>query len=111
MFPRRCSQLRRSLHLSPKCQHLVGPNDPVSNLRPIIYTDTPNSPPKSNSQDKLNHPYSLQEFSDGPPSPNHALELQYKLKREQLDALNHKYWAEVWTPSGQMGNMPDDDAE
>ncbi|KAL4067971.1 hypothetical protein V8B97DRAFT_2003970 [Scleroderma yunnanense] len=94
MLPRRCSRLVRTLHVSQKCQNLVGPNDPVSNLRPIIYTDTPNSPPKTQSEVGLNHPYSLREFSNEPPSPNHALELQYKLKREQLDTLNHSYWAE-----------------
>ncbi|KIJ69003.1 hypothetical protein HYDPIDRAFT_105565 [Hydnomerulius pinastri MD-312] len=88
-------QLYRSLHASSKSRHLVGPNDPVSNLRPIIYTDTP-APVASHSQGRkesnIYHPYSLREFTDVP--HDHALELRYKLAREQLDALNHNYWLE-----------------
>lgn len=88
--------LSRLLHVSSTSRHLVGPNDPVSNLRPIIYTDTP-TPAASHSQGsrqrEVNHPYSLNEFTDVP--HDHTLELQYKLAREQLDAFNHNYWTEV----------------
>ncbi|KIK91680.1 hypothetical protein PAXRUDRAFT_13658 [Paxillus rubicundulus Ve08.2h10] len=81
----------RSLHASPVSRHLVGPNDPISNLRPIIYTDTPThiAPPDSN----VYHPYSLSEFTDGVPH-DYTLELQFKLAREQLDAFNHNYWTD-----------------
>ncbi|KAF9227509.1 hypothetical protein BS17DRAFT_773895 [Gyrodon lividus] len=83
----------RSLHVSSVSRHLVGPNDPVSNLRPIIYTDTPIT---SHSQGRQgpnpHHPYSLSEFTDVP--HGHTLELQFKLAREQLDAFNHNYWTE-----------------
>lgn len=85
----------RSLHVSSSLRHLVGPNDPVSNLRPIIYTDTP-TPPASQSQTQhVNHPYSLHEFTDLDVPHNHTLELRYKLAREQLDAFNHNYWTDV----------------
>ena len=94
--PLRALALARSLHVSSASRHLVGPNDPISHLRPIIYTDTP-TPPSSHSQGQLesrvNHPYSLHEFTDV--QHDHALELQYKLAREQLDAFNHNYWADV----------------
>jgi hypothetical protein len=84
--------LSRSLHVSSASRHLVGPNHPVSNLRPIIYTDTL-TPPTSHSQERhVNHPYSLHEFTDVP--QNHTLELQYKLAREHLDAFNHHYWTD-----------------
>lgn len=92
MISSRCGRLARTLHTWTKHQHLVGPNDPLSNLRPIIYTDTPSN---AGSECKVNHPYSLHEFADVSSSYNYALELQYKLAREQLDALNHDYWAEV----------------
>ncbi|KAI6045771.1 hypothetical protein EDC04DRAFT_3031672 [Pisolithus marmoratus] len=92
-LPPACHRLIRTLHVSARRQHLVGPNDPISNLRPIIYTDI-QTPPKPGPESKINHPYSLQEFSDASLSNDHALELQFKLKREQLDALNHNYWTE-----------------
>ncbi|KAG6334836.1 hypothetical protein ID866_4258 [Astraeus odoratus] len=115
MPPPRCRHFVRTLHTSVKRQHLVGPNHPISNLRPVIYTDVPNTPaalhkfkPKTN----VNHPYSLREFSDTPPSNNHALELQYQLKREQLDALNHNYWTESNTrfeaaKASVLSSLPD----
>ncbi|KAH0827061.1 hypothetical protein J3R83DRAFT_4745 [Lanmaoa asiatica] len=78
----------RSLHASSTSRHLVGPNHPVSNFRPIIYTDTP-TPAASH----VNHPYSLDEFTDV--SYDYTLELQYKLAREQLDTFNHNFWTDV----------------
>lgn len=85
--------LSRSLHVSSARRHLVGPNDPISNLRPIIYTDTPTPPTSQAREQHVNHPYSLHEFTDVP--NDHTLELQYKLAREQLDAFNHHYWTDV----------------
>ncbi|KAG9318811.1 hypothetical protein JVU11DRAFT_914 [Chiua virens] len=90
----------RLLHVSSTSRHLVGPNDPVSNLRPIIYTDIPGSTPHSRAlvqpKPHLNHPYSLNEFADLDSDVPHdrTLELQYKLAREQLDASNHNYWTD-----------------
>ncbi|KAF8557272.1 hypothetical protein OG21DRAFT_1482363 [Imleria badia] len=91
MMHLRALALFRCLHVSSSSRHLVGPNDPISNLRPIIYTDTP-TPPASHSQRHVNHPYSLHEFTDVP--HDHTLELQHKLAREQLDAFNHNYWTD-----------------
>lgn len=94
LLPQGCRRFIRALHVSARRQHLVGPNDLISNLRPIIYTDT-QTPPKPGPESNVNHPYSLQEFSDGTSLSNdYALELQFRLKREQLDALNHNYWTE-----------------
>jgi hypothetical protein len=85
-YYRATSLLRsRSFH---SARHLVGPNDPVSNLRPIVYTDIPTPIPSH-----ARHPYSLDEFTDVP--QDHTLELQYKLARESLDAFNHYYWTDV----------------
>lgn len=93
---RTVTPLSRLLHVSSASRHLVGPNDPISNFRPIVYTDTP-APAASHSQGRLeshvNHPYSLNEFTDV--LHDHALELQYKLAREQLDAFNHNFWTDV----------------
>ena len=36
----------RPFHASVVCQHLVGPSDPVSHLRPVIYDDAPPPPKK-----------------------------------------------------------------
>lgn len=89
--------LARSLHVSSASRHLVGPNDPISNLRPIIYTDVPctPSPAEGRPESHVNHPYSLNEFTDAQAQHDHTLELQYKLAREQLDTFNHNYWTDV----------------
>jgi hypothetical protein len=88
----RALALARSLHVSSASRHLVGPNDPLSNLRPIVYTDTP-SPTPSTLESHASHPYSLHEFTDSAPH-DHTLELQHTLAREQLDAFNHNYWTD-----------------
>ncbi|KZT26373.1 hypothetical protein NEOLEDRAFT_1155868 [Neolentinus lepideus HHB14362 ss-1] len=80
---------RRLLHTTAPSKDLVGPPDPVSNLRPVYYDDP--LPVRW-------HPYSLEEFSD--PEVENAgpsvqdLELQYKLLRQQLDAFNHAFWTD-----------------
>jgi len=87
----RALALARSLHVSSASRHLVGPNDPISNLRPIIYTDTPRA--QGPLESHASHPYSLHEFTDDAPH-DRTLELQHKLAREQLDAFNHNYWTD-----------------
>ncbi|TDL24788.1 hypothetical protein BD410DRAFT_744417 [Rickenella mellea] len=66
---------------------LVGPPDPLSNLRPVRYDGD-----KFASSDKdvepQHHPYSLEEF-DGDP-----IDYQWRLERQRLDASNHAFWAE-----------------
>lgn len=104
---RTLTSLTRSLHVSSVSRHLVGPNDPISNLRPIIYTDS-HTPAASHSQGQLeshvNHPYSLNEFTDVP--HDHTLELQHKLAREQFDAFNHNFWTDVRRRQPPVGYVP-----
>jgi hypothetical protein len=78
----------RLLHSSARSCNLVGPPDPVSNLRPVLYTDLPSSP-----RPKLRHPYSLTEFAGGKQDDD----LQWRLQRLQLDAFNHNFWTDVST--------------
>jgi hypothetical protein len=80
------SGCKRLLHTSRPSFNFIGPPDPTSNIRPIIYTSS-----SFLSEPILPHPYSLKEFSDD--TVDH--ELQWILHREQLDAFNHTYWAEV----------------
>jgi len=83
---------RRTIHIKPtskRCE-LVGPPDPVSHLRPVIYDELHVSiQPK-----QLPHPYSLSEFNSAE-SLSEDLELQYKLQRQQLDAFSHQFWLQV----------------
>lgn len=71
----------RLLHTSQRTYNLVGPPDPVSNFRPVLYTDTSTSP-------TLRHPYSLSEFAG-----DH--DLQWRLQRQSLDAFNHNFWTDA----------------
>ncbi|KAM5532051.1 hypothetical protein V8D89_014302 [Ganoderma adspersum] len=72
----------RAFHASVARQHLVGPPDPVSHLRPVIYDDAPPPPPQTR------HPYSLKEFTGD------TREYQWKMQRQELDAYNHQFWKE-----------------
>ncbi|KAI1795840.1 hypothetical protein LXA43DRAFT_989715 [Ganoderma leucocontextum] len=72
----------RPFHPSAARQHLVGPPDPVSHLRPVIYDDAPPPPPETR------HPYSLKEFTGD------TREYQWKMQRQELDAFNHQFWKE-----------------
>lgn len=76
----------RLLHSSSRASNLIGPPDPLSNLRPVLYTDLPPS-----SQPRPRHPYSLSEFTGGTQDHN----LQWRLQRQALDAFNHNYWTDV----------------
>ncbi|CDO69522.1 hypothetical protein BN946_scf184785.g27 [Trametes cinnabarina] len=73
----------RQFHVSLTRRHLVGPPDPVSHLRPVIYDDAPPPPPPS-----VRHPYSLREFTGD------TREYQWKMQRQELDAFNHTFWLE-----------------
>ncbi|KAI5123361.1 hypothetical protein M0805_001782 [Coniferiporia weirii] len=75
--------LRRYLRLSLRRCALVGPPDPVSNLRPIIYDeDVPRT------RTSPTHPYLLDEF-DGNPQ-----DYQWRVERKWLDAYNHAFWTD-----------------
>jgi hypothetical protein len=64
----------------------VGPPDPVSNIRPVLYDD-----PTVTNAEPLRHPYALDEFRDD----SYTLEYQWKLHRQQLDAFNDAFWRDV----------------
>ncbi|KAI0079885.1 hypothetical protein K474DRAFT_1705145 [Panus rudis PR-1116 ss-1] len=72
----------RSIHASSARLNLVGPPDPVSNIRPVIYDDAPATPSDAR------HPYSLREFTGD------TREYHWKMHRQQLDAFNHTFWAD-----------------
>ena len=84
----------RPFHASVVCQHLVGPPDPVSHLRPVIYDDAPPPPPQTR------HPYSLKEFTGD------TREYQWKMQRQELDAHNHQFWKEVCVLLVECLSMP-----
>ncbi|KAH8107114.1 hypothetical protein BXZ70DRAFT_885889 [Cristinia sonorae] len=78
------SQRARLIHSTLPRHDLVGPPDPVSNLRPVIYDD---APPEAISG-YIRHPYSLKEFKGD------TREYQWKMQRQQLDGYNHAYWTD-----------------
>lgn len=80
----------RLLHSSLPTANYVGPPDPVSNIRPIIYNDLGSTTAGSPQQ----HPYSLDEFRN---DSEDTLEYQWKLQRQQLDAFNDAFWRDVRT--------------
>ncbi|KAG6900856.1 hypothetical protein C0993_009974 [Termitomyces sp. T159_Od127] len=86
---RPCRALVRPFHSSSRMHNLVAPPDPVSHMRPIIYSDAP--PPPAPSY--LRHPYSLDEFS--PQERGEDLALQFKLQRQQLDDFHQHFWFDV----------------
>lgn len=87
---------RRQIHASSTLSTLVGPPDPVSHLRPVIYDESAHNGRERGVQTVVErattsptHPYSLEEF-DGDPS-----DYQWKLERKRLDAYNHTFWTDV----------------
>ncbi|KAI5451934.1 hypothetical protein NCC49_001234 [Naganishia albida] len=90
----------RQRHLSTKPTEptnvdLVGPNDPVSNIRPVRYAQSPTHASSSTS------PYSTSEFTNVS-SPDTALaderigeDLEWRLRRERVDAKNHEFWTHL----------------
>jgi hypothetical protein len=74
----------RAFHVTALRRDLIGPSDPVSNLRLVIYDD---APPPLHSE--VRHPYSLREFRGD------TREYQWKIQRQELDAYNHAFWTEV----------------
>ncbi|TFK76395.1 hypothetical protein BDN72DRAFT_808877 [Pluteus cervinus] len=78
----------RHFHRTAKSCLLVGPIDPISHMRPVIYDDQPSV------EDSLtNHPYSLSEFNK-PSATAVQNELQLKLQLQQLDAVNQTFWTD-----------------
>ncbi|KAF5380920.1 hypothetical protein D9615_003992 [Tricholomella constricta] len=85
--PTLASSIRR-LHVSSRACNLVAPPDPVSHMRPIIYSDAPAPAPPS----LIRHPYSLTEFSTGSKKRGDQSALQFKLQRQQLDDFHQNFW-------------------
>lgn len=96
----------RTFHTSSPVRDLVGPPDPVSNLRPVIYDDLPapspaTAPRPSRAVTGRQHPYSLSEFAlpTSDEARNSARDdygaYQLRMHQQQLDAFNHAYWMEV----------------
>ena len=85
----------RHLHASLVRRHLVGPPDPISNLRPVIYDD---AVPEHRTD--VTHPYSLREFGGD------TREYQWKMQRQELDAHNHQFWKEVCVLLVECLSMP-----
>lgn len=89
---RASSSLRRTtraFHSSCRVCDLVGPPDPITHMRPIIYDDAPQLP---SAPSRLRHPYSLEEFNPRLAGP---FELQWKLQRQQLDEFHQAFWLDV----------------
>ena len=78
----------RLLHSSVPTANYVGPPDPMSNIRPVLYNDLGSTTTESPQQ----HPYSLDEFRN---DSEDTLEYQWKLQRQQLDAFNDAFWRDV----------------
>lgn len=73
----------RTVHASSVHRNLVGPPDPASNLRPVIYDDALPPPPSPGS------PYSLGEFAGD------TRDYQWKMQRQELDTYNQMFWTDV----------------
>jgi hypothetical protein len=80
--------LSRGLHKSrPHAKGcLVGPPDPLSNLRPVVYGGDPEPHPSATGF------YTEAELQGTQHDPH---EFSLNFAKTQLDALNHGYWADV----------------
>jgi hypothetical protein len=76
----------RLFHSSKPTANYVGPPDPVSNIRPVLYHDL-----DPTGVESPRHPYSLDEFRQD----SDTLKYQWKLHRQQLDAFNDAFWRDV----------------
>ena len=85
----RAPRLHRSLYTTPCRANKIGPPHPISNLRPVIYSDAPPS------TQRAMHPYSLHEFDEDPTRLRTNYDLQWKFARQDLDSFNHNFWLDV----------------
>ncbi|TFK98890.1 hypothetical protein BDV98DRAFT_551991 [Pterulicium gracile] len=102
MFPvqklaQRAQLHARTLHTTrPTARDLVGPLHPITNLRPILYSDIPASPASraltAGASTSKTHPYSLSEFSHDEPARHTDIELQWRLHRVQTELFHHDFW-------------------
>jgi len=88
----RATTRRRLFHSTTCVRRLVGPPDPISHIRPAVYHQE--DPSSSTSYgDKVQHPYSLKEFTQ----VEGAQDYQVNLQKTQLDAFDHAFWTNVIT--------------
>ncbi|EIW65724.1 hypothetical protein TREMEDRAFT_19413, partial [Tremella mesenterica DSM 1558] len=78
---------RRRVEIPTDRVDLVAPPDPESNLRPIIYASRPSWHQSSNS------PYSADEFPSESDTKLQTKELEWRMRRERVDMMNHRFWA------------------
>ncbi|KAK1920945.1 hypothetical protein DB88DRAFT_501619 [Papiliotrema laurentii] len=80
---------RRRSETPPKTNvDLIAPPDPLSNIRPVIYASRSTRPPTKSS------PYSAAEFPYSEADASlQELELEWRLMRERVDMMNHRFWA------------------
>jgi len=78
----------RLLHSSAPTANYVGPPDPVSNIRPVLYDNL-----DTTGVESPQHPYSLDEFHND----SDTLEYQWRLQQQQLDAFNDAFWRDTNT--------------
>lgn len=109
------ADLRCFLRTTSVAHKLIGPPDPISNLRPVIYDeDVPAAlaqavkteagvedggkrtkeetymlPAVQIPKTSPTHPYLLDEF-DGDP-----VDYQWRTERKRIDAFNHTFWTDV----------------
>ena len=86
----RAATRRRLFHSTACARHLVGPPDPISHIRPAIYHQEDPSSSVSYG-DKVQHPYSLKEFSQIESTQDYQVNLQ----KAQLDVFDHAFWTDV----------------
>ena len=67
-------------------RELIGPPDPISNIRPTIFSG------RHRRQGGETHPYSLAEFGW-----EDDVDLQWRIERERLNTFNHAFWSDVCT--------------
>ena len=116
------SQVCRSIRTSSEKRALVGPPDPVSNLRPVIYDDVEpgsiSSGRRRKGKGKQGESEAESEKSENPGSSSSStvvkqpqtstshpylldefsgdpLDYQWRLERGRLDAYNHAFWKDV----------------
>jgi len=88
----RATARRRLFHSTACVKHLVGPPDPISHIRPAVYHQE--DPSSSTSYgDKVQHPYSLKEFTQAEGAQDYKVNLQ----KTQLDVFDHAFWINVTT--------------
>jgi len=86
----------RLFQFSARNRNRIGPPDPISNIRPVIYDDHPIHR-DSRTSPATHHPYSLAEFTTTERTGDY--ELLWKLHNQQLDSFHHNFWTDVSLPN------------